>query len=74
MKRKIFWKLFFILATGLVTFFYLVHTITLKTEEKMSFIKAEHRAELKAWGQKAEQLYLANNIEALDTFLSEIKP
>lgn len=73
MKRKIFWKLFFILATGLVTFFYLVHTITLKTEEKMSFIKAEHRAELKAWGQKAEQLYLANDIEALDTFLSEIK-
>ena len=73
MKHKIFWKLFFILSTGLVTFFYLVHTITLKTEEKMSFIKAEHRAELSAWGEKAESYYVQKDFVRLEKYLQDIE-
>ena len=73
MKRIIFWKLFFILATGVVTFFYLVHTITLKTEEKMSFISEQHRAELKAWGKQAESFYLAKDFKSLEDYLTQIR-
>ena len=73
MKRKLLWKLCLILVTGLVSFFYLLHLFTLKTEESMSFIAEQDRAQLQAWGAHAEQLYTAGKTTQLNTWLADLK-
>lgn len=73
MKRRLLWKLCLILATGLVSFFYLIHIFTLKTEESMSFIAEQDRAQLKAWAAKAESLYDAGKLQELESWLLKLK-
>ncbi|NNG41388.1 sensor histidine kinase [Pseudoalteromonas sp. NEC-BIFX-2020_002] len=73
MNRKILWKLCLILATGLVAFFYLLHALTLKTEESMSFIAEQHREQLKQWSKQAEQLYLSDQHENLVQWLENLQ-
>ncbi|MGO2478015.1 MAG: histidine kinase sensor domain-containing protein [Pseudoalteromonas sp.] len=73
MKRKLLWKLCLILVTGLVSFFYLLHLFTLKTEESMSFIAEQDRTQLKAWGAHAEKLYSAGQTNQLNAWLAELK-
>nr|WP_290444249.1 sensor histidine kinase [Pseudoalteromonas sp. XMcav2-N] len=72
MKRTFLWKLCLIVATGLVAFFYLLHALTLKTEESMSMIAKADRAELTQWRIKSEQLYMANNTQALNAWLAQL--
>ncbi len=73
MKRKLLWKLCLILATGLVAFFYLLHLFTLKTEESMSFIAKQDRAQLQAWGSHAESLYTQGELGKLNEWLNILK-
>ncbi|WP_100914253.1 histidine kinase sensor domain-containing protein [Pseudoalteromonas spongiae] len=73
MKRTLLWKLCFILATGLVSFFYFLHIVTIKTEEGMSFIAEQHRNQLNAWGRQAETLYLKEDKAALQAWLEALK-
>ena len=72
MKRNILWKLSLILAAGLVAFFYLLHALTLKTEESMSMIAVSDRIQMKNWKSEAERLYLANNQEALEAWIKNL--
>lgn len=73
MKRVLLWKLCLILATGLVSFFYLLHLFTIKAEESMSFIAEHDRAQLAAWGEQAEQLYFSKNTSKLNEWISALK-
>ncbi|MCG7534167.1 sensor histidine kinase [Pseudoalteromonas sp. OOF1S-7] len=72
MKRTFLWKLCLIVATGLVVFFYLLHALTLKTEETMSMIAKADRTELTQWRVKSEQLYMDNNTKALNAWLQQL--
>ncbi|MBW8190619.1 histidine kinase sensor domain-containing protein [Neiella marina] len=72
MKRRLLWKLCLIIATGVVAFFYLVSMLTSRTEEGMSMLDDSHRAELRAWGETAEQLYLADDPEELEQWLTAL--
>ncbi|WP_102796258.1 histidine kinase sensor domain-containing protein [Bowmanella denitrificans] len=73
MKRTLFWKFFVVLATGTVAFFYLLHILTIKTEENMSFIAEKDKQELQSWGAQAEAFILSKQFDALDAWLTEIK-
>ncbi len=73
MNRRLLWKLCLILATGLVSFFYLIHIFTLKTEESMSLISEQDRTQLKAWAANAEALYHAGKMQELESWLTKLK-
>lgn len=73
MKRALLWKLCFILATGLVCFFYLIHIVTIKAEEEMSFIAKPDRLELNQWGKEAENLFFSSEKDALLAWIEQLK-
>lgn len=73
MNRKILWKLCFMIATGLVAFFYVLHVLTALTEEQMSFIADNHRIELQTWANEAEDLYILGEQSQLEDLLTSIQ-
>ncbi|MCL1045332.1 histidine kinase sensor domain-containing protein [Shewanella electrodiphila] len=73
MNRKILWKLCFIIATGLVAFFYMLQSLTTQTEEQMSFIADNHQLELQAWANEAEHLLQSGQHSKLDDLLTAIQ-
>lgn len=73
MNRKVLWKLCFIIATGLVAFFYVLHALIALTEEQMSFIADNHRFELQAWANEAENLYISGQQSQLEELLTSIQ-
>jgi len=73
MNRELFWKLCFVIATGVVALFYLISEVTDLTEEGMSMLALEDRQTITAWGKKAEALYKSGDIAALDKFVEQIK-
>lgn len=73
MTRKLFQKLCLIIATGVVALFYLINILTSHTEDGMSHIDVQHRETLRAWGQKAESLYLSGDTQALQLWLSTLQ-
>ncbi|NKF52291.1 sensor histidine kinase [Shewanella sp. WXL01] len=73
LSRQLFWKLCLVIATGVVALFYLIDQITSETEEGMSLLAQADRDTITQWGQHAEQLYLAGDIEQLEQWLAKIK-
>lgn len=73
MNRRLLWKLCFIIGAGTVVLFYVINVLTNRAEDGMSFIAAGHRALIRDWGDTAEALYLANDIDALDRWISDLQ-
>lgn len=73
MNRQLMWKLCLLITAGIVALFYVINTLTSRTEEGMSFLKDEHRQELTAWGKQAEQIYLTHGVSALETYLKALQ-
>ncbi|WP_246028908.1 hypothetical protein [Litorilituus sediminis] len=48
MNRQLMWKLCLLITAGIVALFYVINTLTSRTEGGMSFLKDEHRQELTA--------------------------
>jgi two-component system, OmpR family, sensor histidine kinase PfeS len=73
MKRRLLWKLCFVIGAGTVVLFYVINVLTSRAEDGMSFIAAEHRALIQNWGDTAEALYLAGDIDGLDAWLTDLQ-
>lgn len=73
MSRQLFWRMFLVFATGVVALFYVINQLSSKTEEGMSFIAKEHRQLINQWGQEAEKLYNAREIDKLNQWLENLR-
>ncbi|WP_444930993.1 histidine kinase sensor domain-containing protein [Microbulbifer sp. SSSA002] len=73
MSRKLLWKLCLLIAAGIVALFYLINTLTLRTEEQMSLLEVSHREELKRWGEEAERLFLSGDKVQLEQWLQALQ-
>ncbi|MFV0453508.1 MAG: sensor histidine kinase [Pseudomonas sp.] len=73
MKRQLFWKLCIVIAVGSVLLFWLIARLAWQTEERMSFIDAEHQQTLRHYGAQAEALYLAGDHKALARWLATLQ-
>ncbi|WP_444913058.1 histidine kinase sensor domain-containing protein [Microbulbifer sp. PAAF003] len=73
MNRKLFWKLCLLITAGIVSLFYLINSLTIRTEEQMSMLEASHREELKEWGKEAEARFLSGNEGELEQWLKELQ-
>lgn len=71
MRRSLFWKLFVILVAGTIALFAIIQWLILHTEEKMSFLSAEHQNQLRTMARHAETLYMNGQHEALNSWLLE---
>lgn len=72
MKKHLFWRLFIILALGVVAFFSLLHSVAIHSNEKMSFIHKEHQQEILDWGETAKQFVINGQLEQLDKWLKAL--
>ncbi len=75
MKKVFFWRLFVVLALGMVFFFSMLHSAAIHTKETMSFLKQSHRQEIQDWGNTAQTLLKAdqaNGTTTLDAWLTEL--
>jgi two-component system sensor histidine kinase PfeS len=73
MRRALLWKLCLIVAIGTVVLFYLVNMLTVYTSERMSYISQEHKQVLRGYATKAEDYYLADDIQGLNQWLDEVR-
>lgn len=73
MNRKLFWKL--CLSTSLITMalVYLVSEVSLKIEKHMSYLGKQERALLESYRDRADELVLAGNHEALYQWLEDLQ-
>ncbi|WP_444897295.1 histidine kinase sensor domain-containing protein [Microbulbifer sp. SSSA005] len=69
MNRKLLWKLCLLTTAGIVALFYLINSLTIRTEEQMSLLETSHREELKQWGKDAEMYFLTGNKAELEQWL-----
>ncbi|MBD5771307.1 sensor histidine kinase [Marinomonas colpomeniae] len=73
MKNSLLWKLFFIIAVGTVVFFWLIDLVASHTEESMSYIDQDYRAELQAYAKEAERILYKEGESALSKWVKEIE-
>jgi two-component system sensor histidine kinase PfeS len=72
-KQRVFWRLILGVMTGIVALFYLIHYLSIRTEEEMSLLDQVYRDELTGWGKKAEELYQENNTLKLTDWLQALE-
>ncbi|MDN3681970.1 histidine kinase sensor domain-containing protein [Vibrio tapetis subsp. quintayensis] len=75
MKKVLFWRLFVVLALGMVFFFSMLHSAAIHTKETMSFLDQSHRQEIEDWGNTAQMLLeadQANGTTKLDAWLTDL--
>lgn len=73
MTRRLFWKLCLIVALGVVALFWGIDTVSSLTEERMSYLEDNHKADIRQWGQTAERLFIEGDLQALEQWLSELR-
>ncbi|WP_444893888.1 histidine kinase sensor domain-containing protein [Microbulbifer sp. TRSA001] len=73
MNRKLLWKLCLLITSGIVTLFYLINSLTIRTEEQMSLLDPSHRQELKQWGKEAEMRFLSGDKAGLEQWLKVLQ-
>ncbi|MCV2403749.1 histidine kinase sensor domain-containing protein [Marinomonas sp. C2222] len=73
MKNSLLWKLFAVIAVGTVVFFWLVDLVASHTEDSMSYIDQEYRAELRAYAKEAERLLYDEGEEILSKWVKGIE-
>lgn len=73
MNRRLFWKLCIVIAVGSVGLFWIIARVAWQTEERMSFIDAEHQRTLRHYGEQAESLYRGGDHQALQRWLNTLQ-
>ncbi|MBU1330553.1 MAG: sensor histidine kinase [Gammaproteobacteria bacterium] len=73
MNRRLFWKLCLVIALGSVVLFWVIARVAWQTEERMSFIDAEHQRTLRHYAEQAEALYRAGDHAALKRWLETLQ-
>ncbi len=73
MSRKLFWKQSLILSLGSIVLVWLVSALSLKIENNVSKLAAEHKAELRAWGQEAENLIQQGDRAAASRWVNALR-
>ncbi|KIQ01595.1 MULTISPECIES: sensor histidine kinase [Pseudomonas] len=73
MNRRLFWKLCIVIAVGSVGLFWIIARVAWQTEERMSFIDAEHQRTLRHYGEQAESLYRGGDHQALERWLNTLQ-
>lgn len=73
MNRRLFWKLCLVIGLGSVLLFWIIARVAWQTEERMSFIDAEHQRTLRHYGEQAEAMYRAGDHEALARWLTTLQ-
>jgi two-component system sensor histidine kinase PfeS len=73
MNRRLFWKLCLVIGLGSVLLFWIIARVAWQTEERMSFIDAEHQRTLRHYGEQAEAMYRAGDHEALARWLNTLQ-
>lgn len=72
MNKRLFWRLFVILSLGVVTFFSLLHSAAILSNEKMSYIHKAHQQQILAWGDVAKEFIEQGQLKELDDWLTEL--
>jgi two-component system sensor histidine kinase PfeS len=72
MKKHLFWRLFIILALGVMIFFSLLQSVAILSNEKMSYIDLDHQQQILAWGEKAGLMLERGEQQQLNNWLSEL--
>lgn len=73
MNRRLFWKLCLVIALGSVVLFWIIARVAWQTEERMSFIDAEHQQTLRHYAQQAEAMYRSGDHAALKRWLDTLQ-
>lgn len=73
MNRRLFWKLCFTFATGVVAMFYFINQLWLYAEDTMSHLDKHHQDEIKQWGETAEHYYKQDNMPQLKRWLHALQ-
>ncbi|WP_275547192.1 MULTISPECIES: sensor histidine kinase [unclassified Pseudomonas] len=73
MNRRLFWKLCLVIALGSVVLFWIIARVAWQTEERMSFIDAEHQQTLRHYAQQAEAMYRSGDHAALGRWLDTLQ-
>ena len=73
MNRRLFWKLCLGIALGSVVLFWIIARVAWQTEERMSFIDAEHQQTLRHYAQQAEAMYRSGDHAALGRWLDTLQ-
>ncbi|MCL6415085.1 histidine kinase sensor domain-containing protein [Aestuariirhabdus sp. Z084] len=73
MRRRLFWKMWLIIATGVVAMIYVIGLVTSNAEEDMSIIHIEDREQLRRWCSEAETLFLSGDLPALNRWLHQLE-
>lgn len=73
MNRRLFWKLCIVIAVGSVGLFWIIARVAWQTEERMSFIDAEHQRTLRHYGEQAESLYRGGDHQTLERWLNTLQ-
>lgn len=73
MNRRLWWKLFAIVALGTLLLFWVVSFLGDTTEQRMSFIAKHHQETIKQWGKTAERLYNSGDQQALTQWLEKLQ-
>ncbi|WP_296272039.1 sensor histidine kinase [Pseudomonas sp. UBA6323] len=73
MNRRLFWKLCLVIALGSVALFWIIARVAWQTEERMSFIDAEHQQTLRHYAQQAEAMYRSGDHAALGRWLDTLQ-
>lgn len=69
MNKQLLLKLCLVLAAGVVALFWIIDLAATRTEDGMSQIAEVHRQQITEWGERAEQLYRAGDMQALKSWL-----
>ncbi|WP_070966574.1 HAMP domain-containing sensor histidine kinase [Vibrio sonorensis] len=72
MTKTLFWRLFVIVALGGVIFISLLHSATLLSNKKMSFLAQEHQQEILDWGKTAQAYVDNDDLDGLHTWIEEL--
>jgi len=73
MNNKLLWKMFAVIAVGTVLLFWSIDILKRQTETQMSFIAKKHQQQIVDYGAKAEQLFVSNQHEELETWLADLQ-
>lgn len=73
MNHRLFWKLCLVIALGSVVLFWIIARVAWQTEERMSFIDAEHQQTLRHYAQQAEAMYRSGDHAALKRWLDTLQ-
>jgi len=73
MNKQFFWKLSLMIVAGSMALYWLIDFLSNHTELRMSHISTKYQQELIVYADKAEQLYLQRDMQALSAYMKKIQ-